>query len=102
MKKWVASPTNEYDRYLFHQGTHYASYTFLGGHLVEQDGQEGARFAVWAPKAQRVSVVGNFNLGRSPKSLGKDAPFGDLVYVCSRPEGRGHLQIRDSDELREL
>jgi len=61
MKKWVASPTNEYDRYLFHQGTHYASYTFLGGHLVEQDGQEGARFAVWAPKAQRVSVVGNFN-----------------------------------------
>lgn len=61
LKKWAASPYNEYDRYLFHQGTHYSSYSFLGGHLVVQDGRLGARFAVWAPKAQRVSVVGDFN-----------------------------------------
>lgn len=61
MKKWVASPYNEYDRYLFHQGTHYASYSFLGAHLVVENGQSGARFAVWAPAALRVSVVGDFN-----------------------------------------
>ncbi|NLJ80674.1 MAG: 1,4-alpha-glucan branching protein GlgB [Firmicutes bacterium] len=58
---WKASPYSEYDRYLFHQGTHYASYTFLGAHLVEEGGQKGARFALWAPKARRVSVVGDFN-----------------------------------------
>ena len=61
MKKWEASPYSEYDRYLFHQGTHYASYSFMGGHLVEEKGQAGARFAVWAPQARRVSVVGDFN-----------------------------------------
>ena len=59
--KWVASPYSEYDRYLFHQGTHYESYTFMGGHLVAENGVQGARFAVWAPNAQRVSVVGDFN-----------------------------------------
>lgn len=76
MNKWQASATNEYDRYLFHQGTHYASYSFLGGHLGVECGQVGARFAVWAPRAQRVSVVGDFNgwdgrqnpLERMPKS----------------------------------
>lgn len=61
MRKWQASPYNEYDRYLFHQGTHYDSYCFLGGHLLEENGVAGARFALWAPKAQRVSVVGDFN-----------------------------------------
>lgn len=47
--KWTGSPYSEYDRYLFHQGTHYYSYTFMGGHLVEENGVKGARFAVWAP-----------------------------------------------------
>lgn len=61
MAKWVSSPYSEYDRYLFHEGTHFESYKFLGGHLVEQDGIKGARFAVWAPNAKSVSVVGDFN-----------------------------------------
>ena len=59
--KWTGSPYSEYDRYLFHQGTQYYSYTFMGGHLVEENGVKGARFAVWAPPARRVSVVGDFN-----------------------------------------
>ncbi|NMB00271.1 MAG: 1,4-alpha-glucan branching protein GlgB [Firmicutes bacterium] len=61
MSKWVASPYSEYVRYLFHQGTHFESYSFLGGHLLEQNGVAGARFAVWAPYAERVSIVGDFN-----------------------------------------
>ena len=61
MTKWVSSPYSEYDRYLFHQGTHYSSYSFLGGHLVEEGGARGARFGVWAPNARQVSVVGDFN-----------------------------------------
>ncbi|HQH27145.1 MAG TPA: 1,4-alpha-glucan branching protein GlgB, partial [Oligoflexia bacterium] len=51
----------EYDQYLFRQGTHYRSYEKLGAHLGSYQGQEGARFAVWAPNAKRVSVAGDFN-----------------------------------------
>lgn len=58
---WNSSPYSEYDRYLFNQGTHYRSYQMLGAHFEMRDGVNGVRFAVWAPKAQSVSVVGSFN-----------------------------------------
>ena len=51
----------DYDLYLLAQGTHYRSYEKLGAHLVDVDGQRGARFALWAPNAEAVSVVGDFN-----------------------------------------
>lgn len=51
----------DYDQYLFRQGTHYRSYEKLGAHLGTYQGQEGARFAVWAPNAHLVSVMGDFN-----------------------------------------
>lgn len=51
----------DYDKFLFRQGTHYRTYEKLGAHLGRFDGQDGARFAVWAPNAHRVSVVGDFN-----------------------------------------
>jgi 1,4-alpha-glucan branching enzyme len=47
----------EYELHLLAQGTHYRSYEKLGAHLVEG----GAHFAVWAPNAAAVSVIGNFN-----------------------------------------
>ena len=47
--------------YLFHQGTNYASYDYLGAHIIRQNNKSGVVFRVWAPKAQRVSVVGEFN-----------------------------------------
>lgn len=47
--------------FLFHQGTNYYSYKFLGAHPGELKGQKGTRFAVWAPNAENVSVVGDFN-----------------------------------------
>ncbi len=49
------------DVYLFNQGTHYRLYQQLGAHLVEVDGQSGVYFAVWAPNADHVSVIGDFN-----------------------------------------
>lgn len=49
------------DCYMFGQGTHYEIYNKLGAHLMEIDGVKGTYFAVWAPNAVNVSVVGEFN-----------------------------------------
>ena len=55
------SDLSEFDLYLFHQGTNYHAYEMLGSHFLTQDGKDGVRFAVWAPHAKSVSVVGDFN-----------------------------------------
>ncbi len=52
---------SEMDQYLFAQGTHYDIYKKLGAHLSCEDGVNGVHFAVWAPNAQTVHVVGTFN-----------------------------------------
>src|SRR5947209_5698973 len=57
----AASILTEDDLYLFHEGTHFRLYDKLGAHPQELDGREGTSFAVWAPNAARVSVVGDFN-----------------------------------------
>ncbi len=49
------------DIYLFKEGNHCRMYTHLGSHLLTHEGVEGVRFAVWAPNAQAVSVIGDFN-----------------------------------------
>ncbi len=51
----------EQDLYLFNEGNEHRIYTKLGAHLRDIDGVAGVSFAVWAPSAKRVSVVGNFN-----------------------------------------
>lgn len=51
----------EIDIYLFNEGNHLEIYRKLGAHLLEKDGVPGVHFAVWAPNAQRVSVVGDWN-----------------------------------------
>ena len=51
----------EFDQYLFGQGTHYDLYNKLGAHPMTVDGEEGVYFAVWAPNAAAVSLVGDFN-----------------------------------------
>jgi len=52
---------SDYDIHLLAEGTHYHSYDRLGAHVTERSGVRGAQFTVWAPNAQRVSVVGDFN-----------------------------------------
>ncbi len=49
------------DCYLFGKGTHYEIYNKLGAHLVTKNGRKGVYFAVWAPHAVNVSVIGEFN-----------------------------------------
>ena len=51
----------ELDRYLFGEGTHYEIYKLLGAHVGVNRKKEGVFFAVWAPHAKAVSVVGDFN-----------------------------------------
>ena len=59
--KEIIFEVTEYDQYLFGMGTHYQIYKKLGAHMTERDGKEGVFFAVWAPHARQVSVVGDFN-----------------------------------------
>ncbi|MGI8739429.1 MAG: 1,4-alpha-glucan branching protein GlgB [Gammaproteobacteria bacterium] len=51
----------EHDVYLFKEGSHTQLYEKLGAHLVTVNGEPGVQFAVWAPSASRVSVIGDFN-----------------------------------------
>jgi 1,4-alpha-glucan branching enzyme len=51
----------DYDLYLFGEGTHHRAYEKLGAHLGEVDGERGVHFAVWAPNAEQVTVIGEFN-----------------------------------------
>ncbi|RMG02831.1 MAG: 1,4-alpha-glucan branching protein GlgB [Nitrospirae bacterium] len=51
----------EFDLYLFGEGNHLRIYEKLGAHPAELDGRQGVHFAVWAPNAESVSVIGSFN-----------------------------------------
>lgn len=61
-KKPEAQPfITEFDQYLFGQGVHYEIYKKLGAHVAMKKGKKGVYFAVWAPDAARVCLVGDFN-----------------------------------------
>jgi 1,4-alpha-glucan branching enzyme len=67
----------EYDLFLLGEGNHYDNYEKLGAHAVELDGVRGTHFAVWAPNAERVSVVGDFNTWDGRRHLMRNlAPSG--------------------------
>ena len=53
--------SNELDIYLFHQGTNYSSYQFLGAHFGIVGKKKGVWFRVWAPHADKICVIGDFN-----------------------------------------
>ena len=58
---YETSLVGDVDLHLFNEGTHTRLYDKLGAHVVERDGRRGTYFAVWAPDAVRVSVIGDFN-----------------------------------------
>ena len=60
-KPEVSCFISDFDQYLFGQGNHYDIFRKLGAHLTEHEGQKGVHFAVWAPHAVTVHVIGEFN-----------------------------------------
>ncbi|MFC1576849.1 1,4-alpha-glucan branching protein GlgB [Candidatus Omnitrophota bacterium] len=58
---YTISKLTKHDTYLFKEGSHYKLYEKLGSHMVNHEGVDGVLFAVWAPNAQSISVIGDFN-----------------------------------------
>lgn len=93
---------SEADQYLFAQGTHYDIYKKLGAHPSEEDGVSGTYFAVWAPNAETVHVIGTFNgwdeTATPLKKLGPGGIHGKFVpgvstgelykFLIEAPDGR--------------
>ena len=63
---------SETDCYWFGQGTHYKIYEKLGAHPKNYKGKDGYHFAVWAPHAEAVSIVGDFNCLFTPGRMSQE------------------------------
>ena len=84
-KELKAYEIGELDHYLFGQGNHYEIYKKMGAHRVNDGEQEGIYFAVWAPHAKSVSVVGDFNnWDQNANYMDRGEPLG--IYTCFIPE----------------
>ena len=71
----------ELDQYLFGQGNHYQIYEKLGSHVVRSEDEQGVYFAVFAPHAKSVSVVGDFNNWTPGENcMVRNEPLG--IYTC--------------------
>ncbi len=83
-KKLEPFEIGELDQYLFGQGNHYEIYEKMGAHKVTYKGKEGVYFAVWAPNARRVAVVGDFNgWDFEADYMERQEPVG--IYTCFVP-----------------
>ena len=78
---------SEADQYLFAKGAHYDIYKKLGAHLSQEDGKDGVFFAVWAPNAAEVHVIGTFNEWNEEKHLMKKIGPGG-IYTLFIPEAK--------------
>lgn len=94
----------DYDLHLLNEGRHFRSYEKLGAHLRTIDGVEGVNFAVWAPNATSISVVGDFNSWdgrRHPMRKHIPSGFWEL-FVPGLGEGTLYkYQIRHHDHVFE-
>jgi 1,4-alpha-glucan branching enzyme len=61
MMRYNVSLLTEFDLHLFNEGNHARLYQKLGAHIMEVDGEKGTLFSVWAPDAEQVCVMGEFN-----------------------------------------
>ena len=86
-RPWCA--ITDMDQYLFGEGTHYELYKKLGAHPAEYEGEQGVYFAVWAPHAKGVRVIGEFNCwGSDGYHMNRLEPLGIYeVFVPGLKEG---------------
>ena len=83
-KKLQPYEIGELDQYLFGQGTHYEIFSKMGAHKAVRRKKEGVYFAVWAPHAAKVSVVGEFNeWDFEADYMERQEPLG--IYTCFVP-----------------
>ncbi len=86
-KRKYSYEIGELDHYLFGRGTHYEIYKKMGAHKVKRGKTEGIYFAVWAPHAVSVSVVGEFNNWDKDKNpMQRGEPLG--IYTCFVKEAK--------------
>ena len=71
-------------QYLFHEGTNFAAYEFMGVHRVSGDGLSGYEFRVWAPHAESVYIAGDFNEWKPVTPLSRETDAG--LWSCVLPE----------------
>ncbi len=76
---------DEYSTFLYHQGTNHASYQLFGAHFTVFRRKSCVRFAVWAPHAQAVSVVGDFNQWDNTAHPMKRSEYGDGIWIAYIP-----------------
>jgi 1,4-alpha-glucan branching enzyme len=100
---------SDFDLYLIGEGTHYLKYDKVGAHPVVIEGVAGVQFAVWAPNAMRVSVVGDFNhwdgrshpmRNRGPSGVWElfvPGPAEGAIYKYEIRPGSGDLPLLKSD-----
>lgn len=91
---------SEFDLHLIAEGRHQELGGCLGAHVMTIDGVEGTRFAVWAPNARRVSVVGDFNRWdgrRHPMRLRREAGVWELFLPGIGPGRRYKYEILGAD-----
>jgi 1,4-alpha-glucan branching enzyme len=89
---------SDFDLHLFGEGKHWHAYRFMGDHSHEVDGVAGVLFAVWAPNAERVSVVGDFNHWdgrRHPMRLHGDKGVWEIFIPDIAPGALYKFEIRN-------
>jgi 1,4-alpha-glucan branching enzyme len=90
----------EIDLHLLGEGSHFRSFDKLGAHLASLDGVDGVNFAVWAPNAKRVSVVGDFNFWdgrRHPMRLHPGCGVWEIFVPGIGPGAIYKFEIRGAD-----
>ena len=104
-KKETPSIITDYDLYLFGEGNHLRVYEKLGAHLIELNGEQGVHFAIWAPNAEEVSLIGSFN--NWDPSRHKLTPLGSsgiwYIFVPGISEGelyKYQIKSRINGEIR--
>ncbi len=78
---------HELDQYLYDQGVHYEIFRKLGAHPSEKDGEKGIHFAVWAPHAAAVHLIGEFN-GWNEDSIAMERQDPSGIWECFLTEAK--------------